>query len=196
MTLLSCASSNKNKVAPTSSEARFFRQDVVYSETLPDKTVVHYFFNSENGSVYLLQTSKKLNDSIEKSTKDSFAAAYYGKYIIDGGIIKIQKDIEKTVGVKPKRVFSIMFMFVPVRPSQSSNSVTIVENKLITEGDIKQDRITWTKSYMGTKKLNFSKKKSAKINELNTNLVYNPKLIGKVVKDNELSNYSMVISKK
>lgn len=78
----------------------------------------------------------------------------------------MQKDIDKVVKIKPKHVFSIMF--IPVRPSKATTDLIVVDKEIITEGDIKQDSIIITKKLFRHKKIKlqkeiFIKNKSYKI---------------------------------
>lgn len=191
--VFSCDSLKKITEQKEISNQSFFKTDAVYSEFSENSYVNLYYFNSENKTVYISKIKKNVNDSISKKKKIQLTTSLYGRYVINGNTIKMQKDIDKVLKIKQKHIFSITFMFIPVRPSKATTDVIVVDKEIITEGYIKQDSIIITKNYLGTKKLNYKKKFLSKTNLIKSLLIYKPNLKGVILKDNEFSSYSALI---
>jgi cytochrome c-type biogenesis protein CcmE len=84
-------------------------------------------------------------------------------------------------------------MFIPVRSSNSTTDVIVVDKEIITEGDIKQDSIIMTKKYLSKKESNYKKKFLSKTTLIKSSLIYKPNLKGVLLKENEYSDYSALI---
>ncbi len=189
----SCSSLKKVTKQKEIPEESFFFKNAVYTELLDNNYVNLYYFNSENNMVYISKIKKQVNDSINQKKEIQLTTSLYGRYIINGHVIKMQKDIDKIVKIKPKRIFSIMFMFIPVRLSKETTNIKMVDKEIITEGEVKADTITLTKSYFGTKKLNFEKEPSSKINLMKSCLIHKPDFKGVAIKNDALNSYSVLI---
>lgn len=189
--VISCSSSKKKMENKEQSDQTFFKINSVYSELIESNYRNLYYFNSENNTVYFSKI--KMNDSVNKTNKSQLTVTRYGEFELQKNTIKIQKDIEKTIKVRGRNFFkSILFVFLPI-PRASKKEITIVDKEIITEGEIKEDTIFMNKMYLGTKTLEFKKKKSSKIHTINSFLIYEPKFKGIIKKDDLYNNYSVNI---
>lgn len=189
--LFSCTSAKEKTKITEIPKSSFFKSDGIYMEDFEDNSINLYYFSSIDSILYFSNIKKETIDS-EGGLK--LTTTPLGRYITSGNNIKIQQDIDKSIGVKSNYIFSPMFLFLPTRFKTGGN-VTIVDKEIITEGEIKTDTIHLTKEYFGSKELDFKRKKGAKINTKNTVLVLNNKLKGTITKDGRYSsNKASIIS--
>jgi hypothetical protein len=179
----------KNKEKITQS---YFKINGVYSELTKNNYRNLYFFNSENNTVYF--SKFKINDTLNKVNKPILKISVYGEYEIEDNIIKIQQDIEKKVKVSNRNFLeNIVFTFPLPAPRAAKREITVIDKEIITEGKVKQDTIFINKMYVGTKKLNFKKKKTSKTHTINFILIYEPKFKGVIKKNSIYNNYEVQI---
>lgn len=163
LVVIACNSSKKTTEDNLKSNQSFFKENSVYSELAENNYYNLFYFNSENNTVYFSKIKK--NDTLNKTNKSKLKIVVYGEYEIQGNILKIQKNIEKKIRTTGRNFFqSILFTF-PLPAPRTKHEVTIVDKKIIIEGQIKKDTI-------------------------NSFLIYEPKFKGIVKKDNIYDNYS------
>lgn len=93
--VFSCGSLKKVTEQKEISDQSFFKTDAVYSELSKNNYINFYYFNSENNTVYISKIKNHINDSISKKKEFQLTASVYGRYVINGILLKCKKILIK-----------------------------------------------------------------------------------------------------
>ena len=178
------------------SDATFFKMNSVYTTEPKNDSISLFYFSSNDSAVYISKIKTTKYESVSKSKDLKFPTDFYGKYTVEGNLIKMQGYIARNVKIRRNFFKSLLFTFLPIPRSPSSYNLTIYDKPIINEGTLIKDSIIITKEYFGSKKSNFKKAKLSKTHKIKLNLILNPNLTGILVKEYENADYNAVIISK
>ncbi|WP_126340485.1 hypothetical protein [Kaistella jeonii] len=192
--VLSCSSTKIISAQNQEFSRANFKPNAVYTEILENKDLTFYFFHDKEKHLYVATIKNTSRDSLDYLGRIEVPLTKYGRYTLKGDVIKIQRDIEKSVNYTSGRyTSSIMFLFIPMRFNKSRGAVTVVDKEIITEGLVEKDQIKIYKTYFGSKNYNFKKKNFIDPENLNSNLILNLKYGTTVVKAEPYDRYIITV---